>query len=522
MSGWHRVRAFAISLACIVSVHEPAYAQVRGTATFKERVTLPADAVFEASLVDVTRAGEPGSVLGRTRVEGPRNPIRFSIDYDESLVDPRHVYVVRARILVGSRQRFVANHSDLVLTWGNGRRVSLLLQRSNTPFAPEPGEVSRSESANSESASSETSRSEVSHGEVARDEGSRRERARRESARRESSSGESVSSKTGSAIFSGNLPCADCAAVRHQLELFPDGSYFLRRAYLGKGRDAVVDEIGRWTLSRDGATLTLKGSGDTTRRIAIGKQDTLRVLGGSGKKTPSSSSGTLALTNRAPPLEPRLEMRGMFTYMADAGRFTECSSRQSWPVAQEGDNAELESAYLRARRRDGGETLVRVVGRVAMRPRVEGGGSERTLVVERFLDISPGERCSGGGGREGGATNATLESTYWTLTSLGGRPVTVRSGQQAPYLMLNAETGRMSGWAGCSGISGRYRANDQSLAFAALMSMRTTCTAGAELERRYLATLRSVSRAKITGQRLELFDARGKSVARFETGRRGD
>jgi len=54
------------------------------------------------------------------------------------------------------------------------------------------------------------------------------------------------------------------------------------------------------------------------------------------------------------------------------------------------------------------------------------------------------------------------------------------------------------------------------------MSMRTTCTAGAELERRYLATLRSVSRAKITGQRLELFDARGKSVAQFETGRRGD
>jgi putative lipoprotein len=135
MSGWHRVRALAISLACMVSAHESAYAQVRGTATFKERVTLPADAVFEASRLDVSRAGEPGSVLGRTRVEAPRNPIRFSIDYDESLVDPRHVYVVRARILVGSRQRFVANHSDLVLTWGNGRRVSLLLQRSNTPLA---------------------------------------------------------------------------------------------------------------------------------------------------------------------------------------------------------------------------------------------------------------------------------------------------------------------------------------------------------------------------------------------------
>ncbi|HEX7979680.1 MAG TPA: META domain-containing protein [Gemmatimonadaceae bacterium] len=503
------MRALATSLACVVSVHGSADAQVRGTATFKERVRLPADAVFEASLVDVT-PGEQGAVLGRTRVERPGNPpIRFSIDYDESRVDPRHVYVVRARILAGSRQRFVANHSDLVLTWGNGRRVSLLLQPSNAPIAPEPGEV----------ASRDLSRSELSHGEVARDEVSRSESARSESARGESTrsaASRGGASSSGSATFTGNLPCADCAAVRHQLELFPDGAYFLRRTYLGKGRDAFVDEIGRWTLSRDGSTLTLKGTGDTTRRIAIGKPDTLHVLGGSGK-APTARSNALALTDRTPALEPRLEMRGMFMYMADAGRFTECSTRQSWPVAKEGDNAALESAYLNARRRDGEEKLVKVVGRVAMRPRMEGDGRERTLVVERFLDIKPGERCAGGG-----TTNAALENTHWTLTSLGDRPVTVRTGQQLPYLMLNAETGRMSGWTGCTGVSGRYRVNDQSLAFTTLMSTRTTCASGAELERRYLAALRKVSRAKVTRQRLELFDARGKSLARFEAGRGND
>jgi len=55
------------------------------------------------------------------------------------------------------------------------------------------------------------------------------------------------------------------------------------------------------------------------------------------------------------------------------------------------------------------------------------------------------------------------------------------------------------------------------------MSMRTTCAAkGSDLERRFLAALRSVSRAKITGQRLELVDARGKPLARFEAGRRSD
>jgi copper homeostasis protein (lipoprotein) len=507
-----------MSLACIVSVHGSADAQVRGTATFGERVKLPANAVFEATLEDVTGAGAAGSVVGRTRIQGPGNPpIRFTIDYDQSRIEPRHVYMVRARVLVGSRQRYVANHSDLVLTWGNGRRVSLLLQRSNAPLAPEAGEEGSRAVSRSEIARNEVSHGDVSHGDVSRDDGSRSENARSESSRGEASSS-SASSSTGSAIFTGNLPCADCTAVRHQLELFPDGSYFLRRAYLGKGRDAFVDEVGRWTLSRDGSTLTLKGSSDTTRRIAIGKQDTLRVLGSAGKKSASPGSNTLALTNRAPPLEPRLEMRGMFMYMADAGRFTECASGESWPVATEGDNATLESAYARKRRRDGEEMLVKVVGRVTMRPRMEGSGRERAIVVERFLDIRPGERCGGGGA----TTNAALENTYWKLTSLGDRPVAVRAGPQEPYLRLNAGTGRMSGWTGCSGVSGRYRANDASHTFTTLMSMRTTCPSGAELERRYLAMLRTVSRAKITRQRLELFDARGKSLARFEAGRRND
>jgi copper homeostasis protein (lipoprotein) len=519
MSGWHRVRALAMALACVVSAHESAEAQLRGMALVRERVTLPANAVFEASLEDISLGDAPDAVIGHTRIEGPGNPpIRFTIDYDPSRVDPRHLYRVRARVIVGSRQRLVADHSDLVLTWGHGRRVSLLLQRSNAPYTPER------EVASTDLSRSDLTRSQVSRGEVTHDDFSRRDNSRSESARGESSTSAvsrgGGSSSTGAAIFTGNLPCADCTAVRHQLELFPNGSFFLRRAYLGKGRDAFVDEIGRWTLSRDGSTLTLKGSRDTTLRIAIGKPDTLHVLGGSAKSNASSRSGTLALTNRAPPLEPRLEMRGMFTYMADAGRFTECSSRQSWPVAQEGDNAALESAYLSKRRNDGEEMLVKVEGRVTTRPRMDGGGRERALVVERFMNARPGERCAGGGGI---TTNASVENTYWRLTSLGNQAVAVRPGQQETYLMLNAETGRMSGWAGCSGVSGRYRMNDAGLTFNTLMSMRTTCPAkGSDLERRYLAALRSVSRAKVTKQRLELFDARGKTLARFEAKRGSD
>ncbi len=41
-------------------------------------------------------------------------------------------------------------------------------------------------------------------------------------------------------------------------------------------------------------------------------------------------------------------MRGEFTYVADAGRFAECRTRVSLPVAQEAGNAALERAYLAA------------------------------------------------------------------------------------------------------------------------------------------------------------------------------
>ncbi len=103
----------------------------------------------------------------------------------------------------------------------------------------------------------------------------------------------------------------------------------------------------------------------------------------------------------------------MYKYFADAGRFTECLTRQNWPVAQEQDNAALESAYAKARRQPGEELLVNVEGRVALRPKMEGAGQQSTLVVERFSGIWPGETC--------GTRFATepLENTYWKLTRLG-------------------------------------------------------------------------------------------------------
>ncbi|MFL5617709.1 MAG: YbaY family lipoprotein [Gemmatimonadaceae bacterium] len=345
------VRALAMSLVCVVSAHESAAAQIRGTATFRERIALPPDAVFDATLEDVSAAGVPSIVLGRARVRGPGSPpIRFQIPFDATRIDPGHRYVVRARILVGARPMLATDQSYPVLTGGNGRQVALVLHRSaatdpTTAESTEPTEPAVAPTA------------------------------------------------SRSAIFTGDLPCPDCTAVRYQLELFPDETYFLRRTYVARARGAASDDIGRWVLSRDGRMLTLFGNLDAPLRIAIGAPNTLHVLGAPGETVASTRRNALRLTSNATPLEPRLRMRGTYRYVGNAGRFTECLTRQSWPVAPERDDAALESAYSRARRVPGDALLVEVMGRVAMRPSMNASGRERMLVVERFGEALPGQSC---------------------------------------------------------------------------------------------------------------------------------
>lgn len=92
------------------------------------------------------------------------------------------------------------------------------------------------------------------------------------------------------AAFAGALPCADCEAIDHALELFPDGSYRLELSYRGKGGRPFV-QLGRWEESADGATLGLLGQ--EPRRFAIEGTDALRLLDRSGAPIVSGLNYTL-------------------------------------------------------------------------------------------------------------------------------------------------------------------------------------------------------------------------------------
>jgi copper homeostasis protein (lipoprotein) len=116
----------------------------------------------------------------------------------------------------------------------------------------------------------------------------------------------------------------------------------------------------------------------------------------------------------------------------------------------------------------------------------------------------------------GGAADATLENTPWKLTGLGNSSVTAPSPQREAYLLLDPRDHRVSGSGGCNRLMGSYELNGEQLKFGQMAGTMMACPEGMDTEQAFLKSLGQVSKWKITGQNLELFDANGKVLAHFE------
>ncbi|RPI57830.1 MAG: hypothetical protein EHM55_00395 [Acidobacteria bacterium] len=61
---------------CVLLCADVAVAQtIKGTATYKERMALPAGSIFEVTLEDVSRAGAPALVIATSRIASPGKPV---------------------------------------------------------------------------------------------------------------------------------------------------------------------------------------------------------------------------------------------------------------------------------------------------------------------------------------------------------------------------------------------------------------------------------------------------------------
>jgi putative lipoprotein len=93
---------------------------------YRERIALPANAVFEATLEDVSRADAPSTIVGSFRKESPGNPpFQFAITYDPKQIIENHTYVVRAKVNVDGKLMFTSTERQQVLTHGHGSEIGV-------------------------------------------------------------------------------------------------------------------------------------------------------------------------------------------------------------------------------------------------------------------------------------------------------------------------------------------------------------------------------------------------------------
>ncbi|HEY9347916.1 MAG TPA: YbaY family lipoprotein [Inquilinus sp.] len=110
-----------------------ASAEVTGTATYRERIALPADAELVVQLLDVSLADAPSTVVAEQRIAPVRVPAAFTLTYDPAQIDQRHSYAVSARVERGGKQLFITDTRHPVLTQGGGSTVDIIMTRVRAP-----------------------------------------------------------------------------------------------------------------------------------------------------------------------------------------------------------------------------------------------------------------------------------------------------------------------------------------------------------------------------------------------------
>ena len=89
-----------------------------------------------------------------------------------------------------------------------------------------------------------------------------------------------------------------------------------------------------------------------------------------------------------------MRLRGMYSYMADAARLTECQTGRAYPVLLEGDHLAVEKGYGEARVEPGAGVLVTIDARFVERATEPGLPLREHLVVEKLDRFSPGGSCA--------------------------------------------------------------------------------------------------------------------------------
>ncbi len=455
-------------------------AVVTGRVTSGTRVTLPATAVLEVTLVDVSRPDGQPVVVGRAQVPAVgRLPIPFDLPYSLTRISPRHRYSVSAQIVDRGRTLFTSSGVALVITQGHDTSPTVALQAVARPLPPSPPPAA----APSAGPAPRTPLAPLPP---------------------------AVALRNLPASFTGTLPCADCPGIRYELDLFPDDSFFVKRTYLERPAAPTQFDMGSWVLSSDRRVVVLQGTHGPAEMFAIRSASTLRMLDRQGQAIDSTLPYTLRRSSRFTTIAVQMPMRGV--YRAATGsmpaRFTECSTGQSWPVEAQGAAQQLDAMYHGAIKGTDAWLLMALDGRLESRR-----SGRPALIVEGATRALSGSIC---GPR---FSEAPLENTPWTLTELGATAVASGAasgpGAQAPTLRFRSDARSFSASSGCVRLTGRYQDVGDALAMAEIGTMKA-CATVTGTETAFQQALGRTRRYRILGNTLELYDVSNRRLARFE------
>lgn len=448
------------------------FISISGSATYRQRIAMPPDAVLTVKVEDVSRADKPAMVLAEVReVFGERQvPIPFSLNVASANINPSFRYAIRATITVGGELRFTTTRHYAVLTRGAPNVVDLLLEAVQPLAKATPAPISIN----------------------------------------------APTSFVGVALpatFVGVTPCADCTGIEQTLTLRADGLYRLRRVYQEKPAGTFA-ELGRWTLDAQRKRLTLLSASEM-QLFEVRDDSTLRQLDRLGQPIKSAANLDLHRSAQVDPINDSLKLHGEFRYLADAATFTDCVSGKHWPVAMSEDYLAMERNYLQVGSGPAEPLLVSFEGRIEVIAAMEGPPNEQIL-VERFDGSQPGASCrSPAFGKD--KVMAELKNTYWKLIGLDGEKVAMMPTQKREVrITLSSEGSRLIGFSGCNQLVGSYVQDGGALLFTVMAGNLMACVSPfMELENTVLRMLGATTGYRIEGERLILLGG-DQVLARFE------
>ena len=112
------------------------------------------------------------------------------------------------------------------------------------------------------------------------------------------------------------------------------------------------------------------------------------------------------------------------------------------------------------------------------------------------------------------AFRSSVAGVDWELMELNAKTASAGTGGRRATLRFDADSARVTGFAGCNQFSGSYTLNGDSLRFGPLMMTRMACTDGMELERDLSTALEATRRYELSSTQLKLFGT-SKAIARF-------